>query len=356
MFPLSLPDRVFRFRSIWIVLASLLFSPASALCEDAIALHEAVAQGLISADVSSLGGATGDTLQVTVRKLARQPLRLKLDAGTVFNPNRANMQSMVGARIKGEFTGERRYRAFSEITLKDDNPHRLVVEAYCLDFHKDNPTAGSHFAMTTPDTRMAKLLQRAMEQYRSVGVIQAAVWTDRDKVSAVELKARYPVTDSEIDQALQLLNSSETDVSSKKVTPSSDVAPPIAFPKTLSPDVQTPKVLLEMPQWQTIPVKGWHPDFEVHIEDPGGEYERIVWSPLDRQDLYVFVRNAKAPPDKSGLIEQANKGTLIKVRGDQSLSTQYVKSTLNLKPGLYAVSLVVKRETAQGNVVLIEVK
>ena len=111
---------------------------------------------------------------------------------------------MVGARIKGERVDARRYRPFSEITLRDGAPHALIVEAYCLDFDKDNPRASSRFVMCAPrDVRVGKLLSKGLERSIAMYVIQAALWMDRDKPTARALKQRFQV-DDDIEHARRL--------------------------------------------------------------------------------------------------------------------------------------------------------
>jgi hypothetical protein len=48
---------------------------------------------------------------------------------------------MTGTTIKGERVSGQTYRPTTTIVLADDTQHTYVIEAYCLDFHKDNPVA-----------------------------------------------------------------------------------------------------------------------------------------------------------------------------------------------------------------------
>jgi hypothetical protein len=137
-----------------------LFLSGVAYCADAVAIHEAVAKGLVSVEVSGMGASTGDAITVVVREKTSELLILKLEEGTVFSAQDSSVQNMVGARIRGLPVGGNRFQSASQIVLTDNNPHTLIVEAYCMDFHKSNPSSASVFSVSTPDCAPCEATQK----------------------------------------------------------------------------------------------------------------------------------------------------------------------------------------------------
>ena len=204
--------------------------------QDAIPLDQAARDGKVEVEISGIGGSTGDTILITVRRRVPEVLRLMLTPGTVFKSVTRTVQNMAGASIKGERLGERSYRPTTKIVLADDDKHSFVVEAYCLDFHKGNPGPSDRFSIAPPDRQTLKILQAGKAKDATIQVIQAAVWIDRDGATAAQLKQRFPVDDGDIEAARDLLQDAKQ---AKLGTPSTSATP--ATPR-ISPPLNAPKV------------------------------------------------------------------------------------------------------------------
>ncbi|MCA9468205.1 MAG: hypothetical protein KC643_22585 [Nitrospira sp.] len=172
-----------------------------------MSLQEAVHQGKVTMTIKGLGGSTGDAIVITLKRTVSESLRLILDPGTVLPSASRTVQDMVAARVKGEQTGEYTYRPSQVIELRDDREHAYLVEAYCLDFHKDNPGSADRFQLGTIDERAKAILEGGAKQQASMNVLQSAIWIDREHVSDATLKQRFPVSDADIVRARSLLNS-----------------------------------------------------------------------------------------------------------------------------------------------------
>jgi len=196
-------SRIYR---VWVAAALLAALPSISRAAEAVPLHEAMTNGQVWINVTSLGGASGDTLLVTARRLVPRPLRVWLAPGTVFTSRSGNSQNMTGAAFKGERVGDHAYRPEAEMLLQDDAEHAYVVEAYCLDFHKDNPRAGESFSVTKPDARVGRLLSSGRRSSVSFPVLQSALWMEREKISEAEVRQRLPVRVEELRAARELLD------------------------------------------------------------------------------------------------------------------------------------------------------
>jgi len=178
--------------------------------EDIIALEQAVKDGKVDAEIKGIGGSTGDAILIIVRRKVPEVLRLSVTSGTVFKSVSGRVQNMVGASIKGESLGENSYRPAKDIVLTDNDKHSYVVEAYCLDFHKDNPGPSDLFSIGSPDERAKKILQEGKVKSVSIAAIQSALWMGREGVLPNDLKRRFPVTDKDIEVARGLLQTNGT--------------------------------------------------------------------------------------------------------------------------------------------------
>lgn len=175
------------------------------LAAQTIPLDEAVREGKVKIEISGLGGSTGDTILLDLKRKIPVTLRLSLTPGTVFQSASGNVQNMIGSKIKGERMGPTSYRPGSEIYLYNDKKRSYIVEAYCLDFHKPNPGTNDSFLLSQTDDRTKNIIIAGQRKAYSTRVIQSAIWIDRAKVTSSQLKSRFPVSDNDIVAARHLL-------------------------------------------------------------------------------------------------------------------------------------------------------
>lgn len=190
--------------TIFILLIFVSLYPLT-LAAQTIPLSEAVRDGKVQIEISGLGGSTGDTILLNVKRQASVTLRLSLTPGTVFKSTSGNVQNMIGSKIKGERIGPTSYRPGSEIHLYNDKMRSYIVEAYCLDFHKPNPRANDGFVLSQTDDRTKNIIIEGQRAGYSTRVIQSAIWIDHAKVTSSQLKNRFPVSDNDIEAARRLL-------------------------------------------------------------------------------------------------------------------------------------------------------
>jgi hypothetical protein len=160
----------------------------------------ALAAGRISATFQGTGGSSGDSIEVVVAKTSKgEPdLELTIAPGTRLGNASDSAQSMVIAAIEGQVRGESSYSPSSVIRV-EDTPKTYVLDAYCTDFEKDNPSLQSKFKLEKADPVLACILTEAANL--SPQAKQAAVWIHTDNVSYDHLKAKFPVTRFDWDAA-----------------------------------------------------------------------------------------------------------------------------------------------------------
>jgi len=67
-----------------------------------------------------------------------------------------------------------------------------VVEAYCAEFEKDNPSASTTFTLGSLDATLACIVQAAHQL--STEATQAAVWMHTDRATYAHINAKFPVS------------------------------------------------------------------------------------------------------------------------------------------------------------------
>jgi hypothetical protein len=177
----------------------------------AVSMQDALRQGKVDVNVTSLGGATGNTIRVDVRRKVDEKLRINISPGTVFIAEGGKVQNMTGGTVKGEYINKNTYRPTSVMVLADSAQHSYVVESFCLDYHKPPPKPNQSFSLALADQRATRILQAPEEIPASIWAQQCALWMDRSGITPAELKKRYPNRSTEVDirVAKQLLTHAE---------------------------------------------------------------------------------------------------------------------------------------------------
>ena len=67
------------------------------LAAQTIPLDEAVREDKVKIEISGLGGSTGDTILLNLKRKSPVKLRLSLTPGTVFQSTSGNVQNMIGS-------------------------------------------------------------------------------------------------------------------------------------------------------------------------------------------------------------------------------------------------------------------
>ena len=181
---------------------SLILSAPPALSQQtAVSIQRAVQEGKVEVQVSSLGGAMGNTIRVDVRRKVPQAVHVEITPGTVFLCQSGKVQNMAGGTVKGEFIGPNTYRPanVNVIVLSDDAWHGYLVESFCMDFHKGPPQRGERFSLAIQDQRAARIIQTPKDPSASLWAFQFALWMDREGISEKELLSRYGNVATEVD-------------------------------------------------------------------------------------------------------------------------------------------------------------
>jgi hypothetical protein len=178
----------------------------------AATLAEAVAKGQVTARLAGRGSCSGDAILLTIAKTPKAPpgpLALTVEPGTLLRSSNASEQNMVVASVRGRMVDERRFAVEPRIVVRDGPPATYVLEAYCADFEKKNPSPTTRFAIARPHAALARVIRHAQARRASVRILQAAIWIVTDRVNYDELNQRFRTSRKDWQEAMAILRAAK---------------------------------------------------------------------------------------------------------------------------------------------------
>jgi hypothetical protein len=106
-------------------------------------------------------------------------------------------------------------------------------------------------------------------------------------------------------------------------------------------------------QWTTVSAKADGADIVLTLKDSGDGHPRLEWSPMRQGVVLLMTVKAQGPiQDGKIQIEQMTKASAID--SDTPVTLAYLKDTVKLKRGYYAVRI--HDKTLASNWIVIEIK
>ncbi len=156
--------------------------------------------------ITGTGASSGDAVKLTVSPKGKRGARevvLNIPPGTRLRSSSGGAQGMVVAGVRGRSLGGNQFTPTSEIRASGSQPTTYILEAYCAEFHKANPGPSVRFKIGKQDPVLACIFREA--RGLSVAAKQAAVWIYTDHVTYRQVRAKFPVTQSEWDEAQRVI-------------------------------------------------------------------------------------------------------------------------------------------------------
>lgn len=172
-------------------------------------LQEAKQRGLIDYTVAGRGASSGGSLLLVVQRITDTPIDIYVAPGTTFLPGSGSAQRMVAWGVMGRVVVEAdtaHLFPMTSIYLPSLDAQAFMVEAYCLDFHLENPSPQDRFvAAAEPDVRAAQILQESKKEGLSIRATQTAIWIDENHVTKQEIQTKFEASDQEVEDAFEML-------------------------------------------------------------------------------------------------------------------------------------------------------
>jgi hypothetical protein len=184
-----------------------------------ITLSDAISQGLIQATFNGNGHCAGECIKLTIKSQVTYPLEITPPTlGTVLMPTASGAQSMVILQFQGIDHGST-YTPETSMELTDQTPVTYVFRAYCLEFHKANPSSSDQFTMSgtaNPDViKILNTIATLPSPVTDIQAVQTAIWVVTDNISQQDLNKAFPSGVSEINNVKTILQAAGIDTSGK---------------------------------------------------------------------------------------------------------------------------------------------
>jgi len=160
-------------------------------------LSAAVTAGKATALFSGTGGSSGDAVILVVAKTPKAgsgTLKVTISPGTWLRSGSKTFQSMVIASVRGRVVNENQYEPMSVIEVSE-KPTKYILEVYCAEFEKENPSSKTVFILESPDPAVACIMREGATL--STQAKQAAVWIYTDNVSFKHMNEKFSVDSSD---------------------------------------------------------------------------------------------------------------------------------------------------------------
>ena len=165
--------------------ASLAFAPAM---KKSMPLEQAIAQNLVTAEVVSVGGYSGDCVRLKLENQTNKNLEIVVDAGTLLYPSDEGDQTLLVPEQQ-------------ILALQKEDGHRYKLDGYCTEQSDKAPAEGSSFAIGATKNKQLQKLANYLNAHPEVlqyeDAIQSAVWaiTDSASISAIYEEDKQAVAD-----------------------------------------------------------------------------------------------------------------------------------------------------------------
>jgi len=154
-----------------------------------------IQSGAVRADFSGTGGSSGDSVKVRVAKgpkAAPGPAEYTVPEGSQLASSDAAAQSMTILGVKGRVISETSYEPAFSITVPEKGSATYMLAAFCVEFHKENPSESTHFTLQPPDSTLACIAKNGKNL--SLAAYQAAVWMYTDQATFDEVNEKFDVS------------------------------------------------------------------------------------------------------------------------------------------------------------------
>jgi len=184
-------------------------------------LAEAVEQELVEAEIFGTGACAGDSIILRIRRTLPRTIDIIVTPGTVLISSNPAIQAMIIRRLRGFAPHDHFFTVTESIYLNSDEAEEYLIEAYCRDFQKGNPTPTTRFSIA--DTASAEIMDileasnEIPEEQTSIAAIQVAIWVVTEDISHQELAQRFRTSPEDLDKARGILQAAGIDPQSKKL-------------------------------------------------------------------------------------------------------------------------------------------
>lgn len=167
-------------------------------------LQEAMKVGAVQGVFAGTGGSSGDSITLSAKGALKVELCPEFHPGLALQNANASAQNMVLASLRG--IPQRPYiRPVTELRFEPDIETEYIFEAYCLNFHKDNPSDSDRLSLAGSAPEAVRKVLAVSSSDIKVKAMQLAVWALTDNITSHDAQDRFDATESDIANARQIV-------------------------------------------------------------------------------------------------------------------------------------------------------
>jgi TQXA domain-containing protein len=172
-------------------------------------LQQAIAAGQANTRFYGTGGSSGDSVMVEVSKgpkAASGPKTVTVPPGSQLESSQGGAQNMMVLGVGGRVTGPSTYAPSDNIVIPETGTATYILNAFCAEFHKDNPSESTQFTLRSPDATLACIARQSLKAHSSIQTTQAAVWMFTDRLTFTEMNETFSISSSEWNNAEEIVS------------------------------------------------------------------------------------------------------------------------------------------------------
>jgi len=111
---------------------------------------------------------------------------------------------MIIIGVTGRSTGGNSYVPTGDILVPATGSSRYILNAFCAEFEKDNPSTSTTFSLRPADTTTACIAQQSTKAGLSIEATQAAIWIHTDRISYEHMNEKFDISRADWDRAVRV--------------------------------------------------------------------------------------------------------------------------------------------------------
>lgn len=182
MKPVTSQKKLFFFPFALLAFALMISVQNPSQVEIETTLNDAISDGSIEADVSSVGKYSGRSVKLTVNNTTNRAMKIIVPAGTAYVPGDDEEQTLI--QLEEEF-----------FVLAPSATKTHMIAAFCTEAHDRSPATGGKFKISKSSNKnLNKAIAQMKDKQIDKKAFQDIVWAITDGYSVSNIQATNPQT------------------------------------------------------------------------------------------------------------------------------------------------------------------
>ena len=160
-------------------------------------LQQAILSGQVVASFRGTGASSGQSVMVELSRGPNAPRDrswVVIPAGSRLESSGSGFQDMMVLGVHGWLNRGSRVVRKRTMLIPTRGSATYPLDAFCVDFHENNPSATTSFTLRSPDSTLECISSGSMASELPIAATQAAVWMYTDRVTFDEMASHFSVS------------------------------------------------------------------------------------------------------------------------------------------------------------------